>query len=122
MSGRRQPSQCDLILEVLADGRLHSFREIHAHAGFCRLNSRIAELRKRGHNIPPCDKTGGDYRYQLLTGPLVEPDPTIPSRSSTAGSGSGSPSGVGLSGSIVPVLPDVAHIEHKNGQLALVAA
>jgi hypothetical protein len=104
----KRPSQNDLILEVLADGQPHSYKEIHRHAGFCRLNSRIAELRTRGHNIPPCDKSGGDYRYQLLTGPLAEPDPTIP-RPSTSGSGSGSPSGVG-------------HVELDSGQLVLVAA
>jgi hypothetical protein len=75
-------SQCDLILEVLADGKPHSFREIHQHAGFCRMNSRVAELRaKRGLNIV-CHKGGGDYRYQLLpAAPLVEAtsEPCFPS-------------------------------------------
>lgn len=58
-------SQCDGILAVLADGRPHRMEEIHQRVGFCRLNSRVAELRKRGHHIE-CDKTGGRYIYRLL--------------------------------------------------------
>lgn len=106
MTGRSQPSQCDRVLEILADGREHSVTEIHARAGTMRLNSRVAELRsKRGLTIV-CHRGGGDYRYQLLVGPLAEPDPTIPSRPSTGGSGSGSPSGVGTD-----ALPDVAPLQ-----------
>lgn len=59
-----QLSQCDRILRVLSDGRPHSMQEIHRLVGFCRLNSRVAELRKRGHRIT-CDKTGGRYVYRL---------------------------------------------------------
>lgn len=44
-------SQCERILAVLADGKLHTTAEIHQRAGYSRLNSRIAELRKRGRNI-----------------------------------------------------------------------
>lgn len=44
-------SQCERILAVLADGDLHTTAEIHQRAGYSRLNSRIAELRKRGWNI-----------------------------------------------------------------------
>lgn len=62
--GRR--SQCDRIAAVLADGRPHSMEEIHRIVGTCRLNSRIAELRKRrGMNIV-CDKSGGHYIYRLV--------------------------------------------------------
>lgn len=60
------PSQCDRVLAVLADGQPHSYREIHERAGFMRLNSRIAELRARGHNIE-CVKAGGDYRYRIVS-------------------------------------------------------
>lgn len=66
----RTPSQCDLILEFLSDGQRHDMRAIHAAVGFCRLNSRVSELRKRGHNIV-CDPAGGKYVYQLL---LPEPE------------------------------------------------
>lgn len=62
-------SQCDQILAVLADGRPHSYLEIHERVGFCRLNSRVSELRERGHEIT-CDKTGGDFVYQLRPAPL----------------------------------------------------
>lgn len=64
-------SQCDRILAVLADGEWHSVADIHAHAGYSRLNSRVAELRSRGHRIE-CDQHGeGDratdrFRYRLL--------------------------------------------------------
>lgn len=47
-------SQCDQILAVLKDGRLHSIQEIHSIVGPCRLNSRVAELRRPergGHDI-----------------------------------------------------------------------
>jgi hypothetical protein len=64
-------SQCDAILAVLADGRPHAYREIHDRVGFCRLNSRVAELRARGHRIE-CNKTGGDFVYQLQAGEVSE--------------------------------------------------
>lgn len=44
-------SQNDRILAVLRDGEWWSTEQIHRRAGFSRLNSRIAELRKRGHVI-----------------------------------------------------------------------
>lgn len=59
-------SQCDRILEVLTDGLPHSMREIHDRAGFMRLNSRVSELRERGHVIT-CDRAGGRYVYQLIS-------------------------------------------------------
>lgn len=67
-------SQCAAISEVLRDGDWHSIQEIHAIVGPCRLNSRIAELRSRGHNII-CHRetTHHDrgrpvvvYRYRLI--------------------------------------------------------
>jgi hypothetical protein len=57
-------SQCSQILALLKDGKPRRMEEIHQHAGFCRLNSRVSELRRRGHDIT-CDKTGGVYTYQL---------------------------------------------------------
>jgi hypothetical protein len=63
----KKPSQCDLIADVLADGQPHRMEEIHQRVGFCRLNSRIAELRaRRGLNIV-CQRAGGVYTYQLLS-------------------------------------------------------
>lgn len=44
-------SQTSRVLAVLKDGNPHSIEEIHERAGSMRLNSRIAELRTRGHNI-----------------------------------------------------------------------
>jgi hypothetical protein len=44
-------SQCQRVLDVLKDGRWHTITEIHERAGMMRLNSRVAELRSRGHNI-----------------------------------------------------------------------
>lgn len=87
-------SQCERILEVLADGHPHGMREIHQRAGFCRLNSRVAEFRKRGHNIPPAVRTpDGDYLYQL--GPsLGETDPPADD--------GGDPSGPTVAASHVP--------------------
>ncbi len=84
-------SQCDRILEFLSDGREHEMRDIHRAVGFCRLNSRVAELRKRGHHIE-CRKTHREFFYTLLS----EPDlgagtqETVPAstRKDDAGSGS----------------------------------
>lgn len=61
----RNASQCSRVLAVLADGLPHRMQEIHQRAGFMRLNSRISELRQRGHHIV-CDKAGHAYIYTLL--------------------------------------------------------
>lgn len=70
-------SQCERVLAVLADGRTHTVPEIHQLAGTMRLNSRVAELRGRGHNIECVrlrGRTGANaYAYRLLSGP-----PTCP--------------------------------------------
>jgi biotin operon repressor len=58
-------SQNARILEVLRDGQPHRMEEIHQRVGFCRLNSRIAELRDHGYKIT-CDKGGGLYVYRLI--------------------------------------------------------
>lgn len=70
----RRDSQTQRILAVLADGQEHSCAEIHQQAGFSRLNSRIAELRSRGHTIR-CRQLAGKagpeaYLYQLDTRPI----------------------------------------------------
>jgi len=57
-------SQCKQILQVLSDGREHEMRDIHQAVGFCRLNSRIAELRSRGNQIT-CRRDGASYFYKL---------------------------------------------------------
>jgi hypothetical protein len=73
-------SQGARVLEVLADGKPHSVPDIHRKAGTMRLNSRVADLRKQGHNIV-CEhvkgKTGASaYRYTWIDAP---PQPaTVP--------------------------------------------
>ena len=66
-------TQCGRVLAVLADGRPHTVPDIHRRAGTMRLNSRVAELRKRGHDIV-CErvkhrKGPGAYRYTWLNAP-----------------------------------------------------
>ena len=51
-------SQCERVLSVLGDGRWHSVSGIHRKAGTMRLNSRISELRSRGHEIE-CERRKG---------------------------------------------------------------
>jgi hypothetical protein len=70
----RQParfSQCARILHLLKDGKPHTTAEIHQVCGPSRLNSRIAELRKRGWDIEGfhvAGKTGASgYGYQLVS-------------------------------------------------------
>lgn len=64
-------SQSADLLALLSDGQPHEMRDIHRAIGFCRLNSRVSELRGRGHLIE-CDKSGGQYVYRLLSRPLAE--------------------------------------------------
>lgn len=71
-SGRaKKPSQCDQILAVLRDREWHTTAEIHRRCGFSRLNSRISDLRKRGHVIDS-DRIEGvpigpdAYKYLLV--------------------------------------------------------
>lgn len=61
-------SQCDRVLAVLSDGRPHSIQEIHDRAGSMRLNSRVADLRKRGLNIVHWSRRSRDVRGR----PVVE--------------------------------------------------
>lgn len=70
----RQParfSQCSKILRVLQDGKPHTSAEIHRLCGPSRLNSRIAELRKRGWEIKSFhiegERGAAGYGYQLIS-------------------------------------------------------
>ena len=70
-------SQGERVLRVLADGQWHTTAEIHRRAGTMRLNSRIAELRKKGREIE-CEhlprKTGPRaYRYRWMNAPTLPP-------------------------------------------------
>ena len=70
-------SQGARVLAVLADGKPHSVPEIHRKAGTMRLNSRVADLRKQGHDIV-CEhvkgKTGAAaYRYTWVDAPPQAP-------------------------------------------------
>jgi hypothetical protein len=47
----RNLSQSERILEVLSDGLPKTTAQIHQLAGFSRLNSRVAEMRRRGFVI-----------------------------------------------------------------------
>lgn len=64
-------SQCAKILAVLEDGQPHTVSEIHARAGYSRLNSRVSELRKYGYTIT-CERvpgaTGTDAYVYTLSG------------------------------------------------------
>lgn len=75
-------SQTNRVLDVLKDGLLHPVPEIHERAGTMRLNSRVAELRKRGHNIicvrQPGQTGAAAYAYQLLDG--QSPSPAVEER------------------------------------------
>lgn len=74
----RDPSQCDRILDALRHGGWMTTAAIHREAGFSRLNSRVSELRKRGHvieheHVP--GKTGAKgSRYRWVGAPA----PTAP--------------------------------------------
>lgn len=63
-------SQCDRVLLVLSDRETHAVPEIHERAGTMRLNSRISELRQRGHTIEcvrlPGRTGAAAYAYRLL--------------------------------------------------------
>lgn len=64
----KQPSQNDRVLAVLLRKGGATTAEIHQEVGPCRLNSRVAELRKKGWSIR-CDHLAGSgpgaYLYVL---------------------------------------------------------
>jgi len=62
-AGQGNLTQCERILEILADGREHSHHDFY---GFCVLHSRISELRKRGHQIET-RRDGDTYEYRLVS-------------------------------------------------------
>ena len=72
-------SQNERILQVLREGGRFTTAEIHARAGFSRMNSRVAELRKRGYVIV-CTHIEGvpagphAQAYELLGEPSREAD------------------------------------------------
>ncbi len=47
---QRRPSQCDRVIEMLADGRWHSGAEL-LQRGIWRYTARVHELRLSGHAI-----------------------------------------------------------------------
>ncbi len=76
-------SQNSDILAYLSDGEWKTVAEIHRACGFSRLNSRISELRARGHDIE-CEHIRGAgtgshaYRYRLAT--KIVPKVTVETR------------------------------------------
>jgi biotin operon repressor len=73
VAGVKPGSQCARIVEFLSDCRPHSMQDVHRAVGFCRLNSRVSELRHRGYQIE-CRREGGDYIYTLVS--LAESSPS----------------------------------------------
>lgn len=67
-----RPSQSARVAQLLLDGRWHTASEIHRRCGTMRLNSRIAELRRRRHWDIVCEHIAGEkmgpnaYRYRLV--------------------------------------------------------
>lgn len=78
-------THCDRVLNMLSDGKPHSYREGYGLGVI--LHSRVADLRKRGHKIRQW-RDGDDYLYQLDV--LAKADPPLPSPS-RSGSASASP-------------------------------
>jgi biotin operon repressor len=78
MSARLKPgSQNALIVAALeANGGWMSTAQIHRAAGFSRLNSRIAELREYGYEIPSRHVEGKvgphGHEYRLVATPRAE--------------------------------------------------
>lgn len=64
-------SQSARVLAVLKDGKPHSVPEIHQKAGTMRLNSRVADLRKKGHMIV-CERVKGKRGAEAYVYTLVE--------------------------------------------------
>lgn len=88
--GRRaRASQCDLIANVLRDGRWHTTAEIHRRCGFSRLNSRIADLRRRRSMVIECRHIDGQnsgpnaFEYRL-TGTSSETEVRPPASASVS--------------------------------------
>lgn len=74
----RPDSQNGRILAALASGRWQTTRTIHAKAGTCRLNSRMAELRRHGYRIehervPGVADGPRAHRYRLVGTPGGQP-------------------------------------------------
>lgn len=86
----RAPSQNDRILALLSDRQPHRVPDIHRAVGTCRLNSRVAELRKRLRSeglTVICHHLGGvgaeAYSYQIT--PLEEVKEPTPALASSSG-------------------------------------
>lgn len=103
-SPRLKPgSQNALIVEALAaNGGWMTTAQIHRAAGFSRLNSRIAELRRYGYEIPSRNIEGrvGPHRteYMLVAAPRAERPRGSGLMASTLDSGLESPCSAGQSG------------------------
>lgn len=68
LRGLKPGSQNARIVTYLADGREREMRDIHYAVGFCRLNSRISELRSHGWRID-CRREGSNWFYRLVSVP-----------------------------------------------------
>ena len=76
-------THCQRVLDVLADGKPHTTRDLYRKAGPMILHSRVAELRKRGHNIV-CEHIAGKgtgagaYRYTWVDAPAGPDSTAVP--------------------------------------------
>lgn len=72
------PTDADRLLAVLSDGRAHSHLELYALGMI--VHSRVADLRKRGHEIRHWQEShpNGRRHYYQLIGPLAEREAVVP--------------------------------------------
>ncbi len=68
---------------LMKDGRPRTIQEIHAIIGSCRLNSRVAEARKRFNVEIACWYADGTYVYQVL-GSVSDSQPQAQGSSASA--------------------------------------
>ena len=66
-------SHCDIILAALRDGQWHTTSALYHDCGPMILHSRIADLRKKGHNVEGRHVPGrtGAEGYEYRLGPSV---------------------------------------------------
>jgi hypothetical protein len=125
-------THCDQLLQVLSDGRPHDHRQLYALGMI--VHSRIADLRKRGHDITHWREDGTSFyklgselteRGTLSHGPHAGPKPRSVSSSDQlagTGSGRGEPAPTGPRDTALPLFDGVPVPANIVGQLSLEAA
>ncbi len=103
--------------QLMRDGKPRTIQEIHAVVGTCRLNSRVAEARKRYGVEIACWHADGTYVYQVL-GALGEGPPQAAaaavsppeSPKEAAGSSPNDPNQLTLTDAVVDTLKVAPHL------------